>query len=115
MAQIEAKHAACFLLAGAAVGAAVALLYAPQSGARTKRDIRKFARKSAGRLDDLQSNIRDQVTDWVSNATEIVEDGIGRGKTIGTESYEKVLLSFDSAKKCVEDGKNRLAQLIQTT
>ena len=93
----------------------MALLYAPQSGARTKRDIKRFARKSADSLDDLQSNIRDQVTDWVNSATGIIEDGIGRGKTIGTESYEQVLNSFDSAKKYVEDGRNRVARLIQST
>ena len=55
MAQIDMKQAAGFLFAGAMVGAAVALLYAPQSGVRTRKDITKFARKTVDRLDDLPS------------------------------------------------------------
>ena len=60
------KQAAGFLVAGAMAGAAVALLYAPKSGARTQKDIRKFARKTAERLDDLQGDIRDKVAEWVN-------------------------------------------------
>ena len=70
------KQAAGFFFTGAMVGAAVALLYAPQSGARTTRDIRRFSRKTVARLDDLQGNIRDQVTDWVENITDLVKDGV---------------------------------------
>jgi gas vesicle protein len=108
------KQAAGFLLTGAMVGAAVALLYAPQSGARTKKDIKKFARKTVVRLDDLQGNIRDQVADWVDDMTEVVKDGIDRGKKLGAEGYEQVLQGFDNAKKCVEDGKSRIENLIKT-
>jgi gas vesicle protein len=42
MADIDLKQAAAMLLAGAMVGATVALLYAPQSGNRTKKDIKDF-------------------------------------------------------------------------
>jgi gas vesicle protein len=114
MADIELKHAAGFLLAGALMGAAVALLYAPQSGVRTKKDIRKFARKTVDRLDDLQVDIRDRVADWADDMAEAVKDGVERGKKLGAEGYEQVLQGFDSAKKCVEDGKSRFEKLIKT-
>ena len=107
------KQASGFLLTGAMVGAAVALLYAPQSGARTTKDIKKFARKTVDRLDDLQGDIRDKVTDWVDDMTEVVKDGVVRGKKLGAEGYEQVLQGFDNAKKCVEDGKSRFEQLIK--
>jgi gas vesicle protein len=115
MAETDVKRAAVFLFAGALVGAAVALLYAPQSGARTAKDVKKFARKTAARLDDLQGDIRDQVADWVDDMTEIVKDGVDRSKKVGTESYEQILQSFDNVKKCIEDGRSRLEQLIKTT
>ena len=108
------KQAAGFLFAGAVVGAAVALLYAPQSGARTTRDIRRFSRKTAARLDDLQGNIREEVTDWVENITELVKHGVNGGKKLGAEGYEQVLQGFDSARKCVEEGKSRIERLIKT-
>ena len=80
MARNDLKHAAGFLFAGATVGAAIALLYAPRSGVRTRKDITKFARKTVDRLDDLEADIRDQVADWVDDMTEIVKDGVDRQK-----------------------------------
>jgi gas vesicle protein len=114
MPQIDMKQAAGFFFAGAAVGGAIALLYAPQSGDQTKKDIKRFAQKTVHRLDDLQTDIRDQVTDWVDDMTEIVKNGVDRGTKLGAESYEQVLQGFDAAKKCVEDGRNRLEHLIRT-
>ena len=109
------KQAVAFLLAGAVTGAAIVLLYAPQSGVRTKKDLRKFARKTVGRLDDLQSNIRDQVTDWVDDMTEVVKEGVDRGTRFSAEGYEHVLQRFDNARKCFEDGRSRLEKLMTTT
>jgi gas vesicle protein len=114
MADIDIKHAAGFLFAGALIGASVALLYAPQSGVRTKKDIQKFARKTVNSLDDLQLDIRERVADWADDMAEAVKDGAERGKRLGAKGYEQVLQGFDSAKKCVEDGKSRFEQLIKT-
>jgi len=108
------KQAAGFFFTGAMVGAAVALLYAPQSGARATRDVKRFSRKAVARLDDLHGNIRDQVTDWVDDFTDLVKDGIYSGKKLDADGYELVLQSFDNAKKCVEDGKTRIEQIINT-
>jgi gas vesicle protein len=102
------------LVCGCNGGSGIALLYAPQSGARTKKDIKKFARKTVDRLDDLQEEIRDNVADWVDDMTQVVTDGVDRGKKLGAEGYEQVLQGFDNAKKCVEDGRSRIEQLIKT-
>jgi gas vesicle protein len=115
MAETDMKQAAVFLFAGAMVGAAVALLYAPQSGARTRKDINKFAGKTVDRLDDLQEGIRDHVADWVDDISEIVKNGADRGKKLSAEGYQQVLRGFDNLQKCVEDGRSRLEQLIKTT
>jgi len=113
MAQISVKHAAGFLMAGAMVGAAVALLYAPQSGARTQRNLKKFARNTGDRLNDLQEDIRDQVTDWVENVSDVVQGGIDQGRKLSSEGYEKVLKGFDSAIRSVDEGKSRVERLIK--
>ena len=115
MAKINAKEAAGCLLAGAMVGAAVALLYAPQSGVRTRRDIRKLGENTGDRLDQLQEGIRNQAAQWVVDLSEVVSDGLARGKELGSESYQRILQGFDSAKQCVEDGKSRIEHLVQTS
>ena len=60
-----------FFLTGAAVGAAVALLYAPKTGAQTRKDIRRFSKKAVGHLDDGYQ----QVMEVFDNVKEYVEDG----------------------------------------
>jgi gas vesicle protein len=115
MAETDMKQASVLLLAGAVVGAAITLLYAQQSGARTRKDIKKFALKTVNRFDDLQGDIRDHVAEWVDDITEIVKDKADRGKKLSDKGYEQVLQGFDIVKKCVEDGRSRIEQLIKTT
>jgi gas vesicle protein len=81
-----------FFLTGAAVGAAVTLVFAPKSGAQTRKDIRRFSRNAANRIDNLQSDVREQIT----------------------EGYEQVMEVFDNVKEYVEDGKNKLQKMIRT-
>jgi gas vesicle protein len=81
-----------FFLTGAAVGAAVALVLAPKSGAHTRRDIRRFSKKAMNQFEDLQSDVKSQIS----------------------EGYEQVLTVFDNVKGYVEDGKSRLQKIITT-
>ena len=115
MANIDVKKAAGCVLAGAMVGAAVALLYAPQSGVRTRKDLKRFAGNTVERLDDLQVAIRDQAAEWVDDVSEVVKDGVQRGKSLGSEGYEKVLQGFDNAKQLVEAGRIRIEHLIKSS
>ncbi len=92
MGRLTKKHVAGFFLTGAAVGAAIALLYAPKAGTQTRKDIRKFSKKTADRLDDLQDDIRGQITG----------------------GYEQVMEVFDNVKEYVEEGKNKLQKMIKT-
>lgn len=114
MARISKSGVAGCFLAGAAVGAAFALLYAPKTGVQTRRDIRKFSKRTVDRLDDLQEDIREQVTTWVDDISCSVKDGLNAGRKLSVEGYEQVMDVFDNAKKVVEDGKNRLQRMIKT-
>jgi gas vesicle protein len=113
MSKTEMKKATGFLLVGAAVGAGIALLYAPQSGSQTKKDIRRLARKTVNGLDELQTGIRDQVTDWVADVTEGIKDRVDRGKKFGAEACAQVLQSFDSVKESVDEGKARVETMLK--
>ena len=114
MARFTKSQVAGLFITGAVVGAAVALLYAPKTGAQVRRDIRKFSKRTINRLDDLQDEMRDQVSGWVEDVSSAVRDGLSAGKKFSSNSYEQVMEVFDNAKKYVEDGKNRLNRMIQT-
>jgi len=81
-----------FFLTGAAVGTAVALLYAPKSGVETRKQIRRFSKKAVHQLDDLQNDLREQISD----------------------GYEQVMEVFGDAKEYVQEGRNKLQKMIRT-
>jgi len=80
-----------FFITGAAVGAVIGLILAPKSGAQTRRDIRKFSKKTVSQLDSLQSEIRGQIS----------------------EGYGQVVEVLENVKEYVEDGKHRLQRLVR--
>ena len=88
--RISGKQAMGLVITGAAAGAAVALMYAPKSGVQMRKDVRRFGKKAADRLDNLQEDLRDQVGCWAENVTDAVE----------------------AAKKVVEDGRSRLEKIL---
>jgi gas vesicle protein len=92
MARMNKTQVAGLFFTGAAVGAAVALLYAPKTGVQTRKDIRRFSRKAADRFEDFQDDVRSQVVD----------------------GYEQVIDAFDKVRDFVEDSKNRVQKLIRT-
>ena len=56
MARFSKTQVAGFLITGAAVGAAIALIWAPKSGEQMRKDIRRLTKKTVNQLDDLQSD-----------------------------------------------------------
>ncbi len=74
------------------MGAAVALLFAPKTGAQTRKDIRRFSKNAVNQLDDLQSDLREQIND----------------------GYEQVMEVFDNVKDYVEEGRSKLQKMIRT-
>jgi len=81
-----------FFLTGAAAGVVVALLYAPKSGVETRKQIRRFSKKAVHQLDDLQNDLREQVSD----------------------GYQQVMEVFGDAKEYVQEGRNKLQKMIRT-
>ena len=64
-----------FLL-GAAIGAGLALLFAPQSGAETRADIKRKARKARDTAGRVATDVGDRVSDTFQEARRKVEEKI---------------------------------------
>jgi gas vesicle protein len=114
MARFSTKQAVGLVLTGAMVGATVALLFAPKSGIQTRKNISKFTKRTVNRFDDLQDEIREQVTGWVADISDAVKEGLDRGKQISAQGYDQVMEVFDNAKKYVEDGRTRLDKIMRS-
>ncbi|MBI5214105.1 MAG: YtxH domain-containing protein [Nitrospirae bacterium] len=79
-----------FLLGGM-VGAGVALLMAPQSGADTRRKIREMADEA-----------KEKATDYVSHAKEMVSSTVEKGKGIYEERKSAITAAIEAGKDAYE-------------
>lgn len=61
------------LIVGAAAGATVALLYAPKSGARLRRDIGEQVDRATRKAANLYDDARDTVSDLAARGRKLVE------------------------------------------
>ena len=77
--RVSKTQVAGYVTIGAALGAFVALILAPKSGAQTRKDIRKFSKRTVNQLDGLQQDAREQISggviEVVGTMKEYVEDG----------------------------------------
>ncbi|MEN8614241.1 YtxH domain-containing protein [Dehalogenimonas sp. THU2] len=69
------------IMAGAAIGMGVGLLYAPQSGRKTRRDIEKQALEMKKRAEHFSETVKERAEDIGSTVAE------------GTEKYRRKVMS----------------------
>lgn len=74
--------AALFIVAGGVIGAGLALLFAPQSGSKTRKDIVRYSRKARIRADEAVDDLAANVSDLVESIGEKTEDLLEKGKGI---------------------------------
>jgi gas vesicle protein len=87
MAKDDSGNTILWFLTGAAVGAAIALLYAPASGREARKFIRKKAEEGRETLDDAGKEIVDRGRDYYKKGLKIAEEAgdlLERGKKLVT-------------------------------
>ena len=95
-------------VAGSLIGAGIAILYAPQSGERTREEIREKAERTIIKMQKVEEKIKDSVNQLIgdirSNITQLMEEG----KDIAEEKKRELIEAIESGKKVLEEQKNRL-------
>jgi gas vesicle protein len=94
MSDTRAGYRAAFFLLGAAIGAAVAVLMAPASGARTRRRLRRQGEEIADYLIDSGKELVDKCEDLYERSREVAEDATHElsGKYRALHEYSRQLL-----------------------
>ena len=103
---------ALLVLAGAILGAGVALLVAPQSGKETRRDITKYARQARRKVEGVAGEVAESVSDMADVVEEKAEELLGRGKDLAKESREAVLAALEEGQERIARQRDRLAKLL---
>lgn len=104
------KVGALMLIAGGVIGAGVALLFAPQSGKATRKDISRYARKARRRAEDIVDDFSDTVSKMVETVGEKSADILDRGSDIAQDARKEILKTIEHGQEKLEKQRARLAR-----
>lgn len=108
----SAMVGALMLVAGGIIGAGVALLFAPQSGAKTRRDIKKYVRRAKSEAEEMVEDFSDKVGDVVDSLSERTHEILDKGKEISQDVKKDLLKTFEEGKARLEKERERLARML---
>ena len=99
----EKKIAAAALLvfAGGVIGAGLALLFAPQSGSRTRRDILHYSKKARRRADEAVDELAGNVSTLVDTFGVKTDDLLEKGKDAAGGARKDLI-------RLIEEGASKL-------
>lgn len=100
------------LVAGGLLGAAAALLYAPQSGRQTRRDLARYGRKIRREAENVVDDFAGNVHGMVESIGERAEDILDRGKDLAHDAKVELINIIDEGQARLEKQKARLAKII---
>jgi gas vesicle protein len=103
-----------FLL-GVAVGAATALLLAPQSGAETRRGIRRGARRATRAAQDVAGDITTSVNETFEQARGRVEQGLDTARQAIDLKKRQVSRAMEAGRAAAQQARDELERRIAET
>ena len=103
------------LLMGIAIGAGIALLFAPKTGEETRRDLQRRARKVSDQAQDLVSEVPDSVSQTIQSAREKVETRIDSTRSAVELKRRQVSNAVDAGRQAARQARVELEQRIAET
>ncbi|HEU5360924.1 MAG TPA: YtxH domain-containing protein [Candidatus Deferrimicrobiaceae bacterium] len=108
----DAVTAAILLFSGAAIGAGIALLFAPASGEKTRKEIADYSRKTRRRAEDLADDLSRSVSGMVDRIGESTQEILERGKDFAEDRKKALLSVIDGGVAKLAEEREKLARLI---
>jgi gas vesicle protein len=103
---------ALMLVAGGIIGAGLALLFAPQSGDRTRKDIVRYSRKVRRKAEGVVEDFADTVSEMVDTVSEKAEDILDKGKDMAYEAKKELVKVLEEGQQKLEKQRARLVKLV---
>ena len=102
-------------LIGAAMGAAVALLFAPQSGTETRRSIKRRARRVGEAAQGVVEDATERVSDTFHEARRKVEERIDSARHAVELKKRQVTRAMDAGREAAQQARDELERRIAET
>ena len=102
-------------LIGLAIGAGLALLLAPQSGADTRREIKRRARRAKRAARRMANDAADSVADTFDSARRRVEDKIDEARQAVELKKQQVRSAMEAGRAAAQQARDELERRIAET
>ncbi len=102
-------------VAGLAIGAGIALLFAPRSGEETRRDIERRARKVGNQAQDFVSEVTESVGQKIQEAKDGVENRFDSARNAVELKRRQVTNAVDAGRAAAQQARVELEQRIAET
>ncbi len=89
------------LIAGALLGAGIAILFAPQSGRKTRRDIRQFAENTRNKAEAAQLELQHSIDNIIGDIEEKLQEGLARGMDWTDSKIVDLRRALDAARESI--------------
>jgi len=100
---------------GLAVGAGLALLFAPRSGMETRRQIRRSAERVRGAAEDAVTDVTERVQDTFEVARQRVEEKIEEARDAIETKREQVQRAVDAGREAAQQARADLERRLAET
>ena len=97
------KNTTAAFIAGSLLGAGMALLLAPQSGRKTRRDLSRFAEKTRNKVEAAQIELRQSIDGIVGDAAERIDEGLNRGIDWTESKIAELQRALDAGRNFIQD------------
>ncbi len=103
------------LVAGIAIGAGLALLFAPRTGEETRRDLQRRARRVGDQAQEFVSEVTETVSQKIQGARESVETRIDSTRQAVDLKRRQVSNAVDAGRAAAQQARVELEQRIAET
>ncbi|BCA78321.1 YtxH domain-containing protein [Desulfuromonas sp. AOP6] len=101
---------AMMLVAGGVIGAGLALLFAPQSGKKTRRQIVRYSKKVRNEAEARVQDTVHSLSDFVENLNDSTSELLSQGEEVADEWRRQFMEAIESGQKSLEKQKKKLSQ-----
>lgn len=101
------------MVVGGLLGAGVALMFAPQSGNKTRRQIAKYSKKAGTRTQKFVGDIGDSLDSVIHDIIDASSTGIQKGKKLTDRAQKEILEVLDAGKSYIDEERIKLEKLLK--
>ena len=96
------------LAVGAFVGAGIALLFAPQSGKQTRRDVRRLGEKALDKTQTLRTEICNSIDNMADEVWNKVQEDFDQGRKWTQKTFTDLQKILNTGKDYIQDGIDKI-------